>query len=577
MESTAQAVRPKGQTVKTQSSPRDVKNSLLSKLGNLFTGDHINASGGVQYLHKNFGRDSAISALFILDMLKNTNDAQNQREGHYVLEQVTRSLVHWQGQKSAKTGGHWRKNAEEPGKIHHEAGPIKIDDIALARNWQEADDQDSDVLVYYGSVDSTPLFVRLVSEYVGYLRGDDATGKRAYHLLMSRVQNYRGVEVTVAEAVSQAVTWICVQLLSSELGLLEYQRRPGQERGMPNQTWKDSLTSYVHLNGQLVNTNRPVASIEIQALAYDALLNAAELFENDVLLANAARISPTQTKNWRLQATRLRSSLIEHFWLADQKRFVQALDRHPKSGHLRAVETPSSNELHLLNSRLFDELDDQTKQVYLESLVRQATSDDFLTDLGIRCRARSQYKLINFADYHGSWAVWPWESHWIAMGLRRQGFTKLADEVDRRISNAFTVSGGYLEYFLVDPRDNSAFYRFVPLDWGLVPQRRTSAIAATNMPDAPQAWSLTAAIDIEAVSYTVQRVRQSDNNLWLAGLEKEILLQIEHAPLITDASQISRLRETSQAAIIDRMGGWLADERYHRMAGTPTPVLLPAV
>src|SRR3989344_4365563 len=403
MESTAYAVASKGQTVKKNTSLRNEKNSLLGELGGLFAGDHINASGGVQYLHKNFGRDSAISALFILDMLRYTVSDRYQQEGRQVLEQVIRSLVHWQGQKSAKTGGRWRKNAEEPGKIHHEAGPIKIEDIELARRWQDADDRNSDMLVYYGSVDSTPLFVRLVTEYAGYLRGSDDTGKYAYRLMLSRVHNYRGAELSVAEAVSDAVTWICVQLLSSELGLLEYQRRPGQEMGLPNQTWKDSLTSYVHLNGELVNTNRPVASIEIQALAYDALLNAAELFENDVLLANAVRISPLQTKNWRLQAAGLQKAVLDHLWLKEQERFVQAVDRHPKNGHLRPVETPSSNELHLLNSRLFDDLNKPDKQVYMESLIRQAMSDDFLTDIGIRCRAKSQYKLIDFADYHGSW------------------------------------------------------------------------------------------------------------------------------------------------------------------------------
>jgi len=575
MESTAYAVASKGQTVKKNTSLRNEKNSLLGELGGLFAGDHINASGGVQYLHKNFGRDSAISALFILDMLRYTVSDRYQQEGRQVLEQVIRSLVHWQGQKSAKTGGRWRKNAEEPGKIHHEAGPIKIEDIELARRWQDADDRNSDMLVYYGSVDSTPLFVRLVTEYAGYLRGSDDTGKYAYRLMLSRVHNYRGVELSVAEAVSDAVTWICVQLLSSELGLLEYQRRPGQEMGLPNQTWKDSLTSYVHLNGELVNTNRPVASIEIQALAYDALLNAAELFENDVLLANAVRISPLQTKNWRLQAAGLQKAVLDHLWLKEQERFVQAVDRHPKNGHLRPVETPSSNELHLLNSRLFDDLNKPDKQVYLESLIRQAMSDDFLTDIGIRCRAKSQYKLIDFADYHGSWSVWPWESHWVATGLRLQGFSKLADEVDRRILNAFMVSGEYSEYYLVDPRNDKAYYKFMPLDWGLNAQRHPAAIAASTMPDSPQTWSLTAAIDIRAIMSKAQRAGSMDG--WLAGLQKEMLLKTKHMSLITNDAEISKLREASQAAVIDRLRGRATDERYHRMVGSLAPVWLPSV
>jgi glycogen debranching enzyme len=560
---------------KSQKTAAESSHHLLIELDGLFTGDHVNASGGIQYAHKNFGRDSAISMLFLLDALGRGLGKQDEKDARRVIGAVIESLVRWQGQKPAKIGKRWRKNAEEPGKIHHEAGPVKIDELGLADKWQENDDKDSDMLVYYGSIDSTPLFVRLVCEYAEHLNKADSSGQTAYHLLLKRVHNYRGRQVTIAEALVDAVSWIYIQLASSDLGLLEYQRRPGQEQGLLNQTWKDSLTSYVHSSGQLANTKRPIASIEVQALAYDALAEAVELFEGDQLLSQAARVSQTQLSSWRHQMSHLQDGVFKHFWQEKKKHFVQAIDRHPGSGQLRQISTPSSNEFHLLNSRLFDNISQTQKQVYVESLARQAMSDDFLTDAGIRCRAKSAYRLVDFADYHGSWSVWPWESHWIALGLRRQGFNKLADEIDTRILNAFAVSGEYLEYYLVNPKNGQAYYHFKPLHWTTDPKAGNNSIVASTLPDKPQTWSVLSAIDIRATLSKAQPARAGDS--WHAKLEREVLLKTKHETLITSSAQISRLREASHDAVIDRMRGREADAHYHRMVGSPDPVLLPAV
>jgi len=560
---------------KTDSQPAN-EGSFFSELGNLFTGGHINASAGIQYSDKNFGRDSAVSMLFLLDALKHTTNPRNQKEARYIIEQATKSLVYWQGQKDAKIGERWRRDAEEPGKIHHEAGPVEIDTIGLVDKWQEEDDKNSKTLVYFGSVDSTPLFVRLVCEYVEELKRQDNSGHSAYSFLLSRVYNFRGVHLTIVESLLAALGWIERELEDSDLGLVEYQRRPGQEKGLTNQTWKDSLTSYVHENGELANTSSPVASIEVQALAYDALAGAAKLFETDKILASSAGVHDDKIASWRDVAEKLRGSIVKNFWLEDQQRFAQALDRDPATGSPRPLKTPSSNELQLLNSRLFDDLPKTEKQKYVESLARAAVSKEFLTDVGIRCRAKSQAGLIDFADYHGSWASWPWDSHWIALGLRRQGFASLADEVDTRILNAFTVAGDYLEYFLVDPKNDEAYYRFQPLEWDSREPAPDGAISASTIPDTPQTWSLTAAIGIRAIMSSAQPAQPIDD-IWQAALEKELLLNTKHISVLTEGAEISKMREASPVASIDRRSGREADLRYHEKAGTPAPVLLPAV
>lgn len=539
--------------------------SLIARLDGLFTGDHINASGGVHYSHKNFGRDSAVSMLFLLDMLRRTNRPEVRQETSHVIEQVIKSLIHWQGQKDPKIGDRWRKNAEEVGKIHHEAGPVEIDDLGLVSKWQEADDQKSDMLVYFGSVDATPLFIRLVCEYVDQLKHTDPSGHAAYKFLRESVLNFRGFHLTVLESLLEATRWVEHQLKLSDLGFIEYQRYPGQEEGIRNQVWKDSLTSYVHEDGSLINSDQPIAAVEVQGLAYDALTAVAEMFNRDLVLASSAHIDSRRVEQWRGLAQDLRRRIFERFWLADEKRFAQAIDRDPESKVPRPVSTPSSNELHLLNSRLFDDLDDQTKRSYLESLVRQAMGPDFLTDVGIRCRAKSRANLISFVDYHGSWAVWPWETHWIALGMRRQGLSRLADELDKRVLNSFAVAGDYLEFFLADPASEACYYRFNPLDWGKEDQAQGHPIMATNLPDTPQTWSLTAEINIQSILSTV--LDHPPQSVWLEALEHEMLKGLKTVQLLTTGEQISRVREAAPVANIDRMGGKEADDRYYDLIG----------
>src|SRR5205823_12334056 len=69
--------------------------------------------------------------------------------------------------------------------------------------------------------------------------------------------------------------------------LLEYRAR--NPHGIENQVWKDSREFYVHESGEPANHKLPIASIEVQGLAYDALMHASRLLpgKKDELLARA--------------------------------------------------------------------------------------------------------------------------------------------------------------------------------------------------------------------------------------------------------------------------------------------------
>src|SRR5690606_30664910 len=112
-----------------------------------------------------------------------------------------------------------------------------------------------------------------------------------------------------------------------------------------NQVWKDSPDAYHHSDGTLANHTSGIASIEVQTTAYDALLDAALLYEDYL---NTPDIAYTL----REQAEELRSTILNEFW-TDEKGgyFVLGTDRD-ELGNLRQLKVRTSNMGHTLNSRL---------------------------------------------------------------------------------------------------------------------------------------------------------------------------------------------------------------------------------
>ena len=129
----------------------------------------------------------------------------------------------------------------EPGKIVHE---LRLGRVAA----------EGRAFPYYGSVDSTLLFLILMSELYRWT-GDVDT-----------IQGLR-------EPAMRALGWMHEHGDLDGDGFIEYQRR--SQRGLESQTWKDSWDSMRYHDGTVART--PVAAAEVQGYAYDARLRAAEL------------------------------------------------------------------------------------------------------------------------------------------------------------------------------------------------------------------------------------------------------------------------------------------------------------
>jgi glycogen debranching enzyme len=251
--------------------------------------------------------------------------------------------------------------------------------------------------------------------------------------------------------------------------------RPRLRRVPPAQPRRHSGTSYVHQDSSLANWDAPIAAIEVQAYAYDALVGAGRLLGRG---------------DWRERAQDLRGRVLDRLWMPEEAYFAMGIDRDTE-GRPRWIETIASNGALVLDTRLLDGLPDA--EDYVGGLARRIGSSDFVTDAGIRCRPLSEDGLIDFQDYHGTWAVWTKETFEVVRGLHRQGLHGLARQLANRILNGVNAAGANVEFLYVSP-EGSVMYDFRGAD----PRHgNPSEIVGTNRPEAPQAWTVTAVLALK--------------------------------------------------------------------------------
>lgn len=402
---------------------------------------------------------------------------------------------------------HHSANEEEPGKIIHEYRTRVVDGRPLSgtplhifnelsKRWGGTES----TLIYYGSVDSTPHFIRALGVYC------QAYGTR---ILKAQIRLQDGQTATLEDCLGAAVQWLELKLHKSASGLLEYHAHNPQ--GIANQAWKDSKEFYVHENGRFVNHQRPVASIEVQALAYDGLMAAAQLM-------------PSRSHSFKSAAYRLRDRTIELLWQPDRNYFALGVD-YEQEGDLRIITTTTANPASLLNSGFFDELDLRDKQKYVGDIIHNIMGTEFLTDAGVRSRAFSEANLIPFWDYHGSFVSWPKETYDVAKGLRRQGFPELAAQLENRLLNVVRKSRGYPEFLFVDPRG-----RVLGASSSAHRHTHSILVKSTNVPESVQAWTVSAVLAILASRRLSVRTKKPSQEPWQAELEKEVLVHIPKVP-----------------------------------------------
>jgi glycogen debranching enzyme len=270
---------------------------------------------------------------------------------------------------------------EEPGRIVHEVRDDEdpqAQQLTAERGWHWP---------YYGSVDATPDFIRTLVAYT-LSRPENSSFMEEHYT------NRSGEACTVNDALDAALNWIARRRSQNPEGLIEFQSV--LPHGIENQVWKDSWDAYHHSDGTLANHEQGVASLEVQVAAYDALLDAAELY--DRLFDNDTRAAAL-----RVQAAELKQAIFEYFW-TDEKGgyFVLGTDRDDK-GMLRQLKVRTSNMGHVLNSRLLEEDSAEVAQKRT-AVVSHILSPELWCKAGIRTLASDEVRFRPGAYHNGS--VW---------------------------------------------------------------------------------------------------------------------------------------------------------------------------
>jgi glycogen debranching enzyme len=318
---------------------------LTSIIGRDSSGTFMMA--GIPWFATLFGRDSIITALSLLAFNPD------------IAGQTLRALAAIQGERIDDA------RDEQPGKIVHEvrAGEMAATgEVPFGR--------------YYGSVDSTPLFLWLLGEYVS-VTGDLTVA----HELWSNVD--------------RALEWIERWGDLDGDGMVEYNRMT--PHGLANQGWKDSFDSISHTDGSLAKA--PIALAEVQGYVFAAYTKLAEV---------AARLGRTDVAaKLTKRAQALKAVFLRTFWVERRAMLALALD-----GDKRPCEVMASNGAHCLATGLVG-------GEHAAAMSERLLAPDMFSGWGVRTLSTGERRYNPMSYHNGS--VWPHDNALAAMGLGRAG------------------------------------------------------------------------------------------------------------------------------------------------------------
>ena len=295
---------------------------------------------------------------------------------------------------------------------------------------------------------------------------------------------------TVRDGVAEACGWIAGHVMADGLVWLEQSNILALQ-----QVWKDGPTSNFDEHGRMANLAGPMAYLDVQVLAAEALGRAARLPADRQTRRPPERPLPeplSPSVCWRCRGPSA-TPPSRTSGCPSSATSAHAIDRHT-DGRPRPLRALQSNAGWTLATSFFDGLPDERRAALVDGVVRMLLSADMLTVAGIRGRALSQSK-PHFRSYHEN--VWPFDSAIIARGLRRHGLDELADQLEARLLNVANMLGWRVR--VRAGRQRRPCGRSTPAGCrGRGAVRPPGAGLPTEMvPDEPQGWTVTALLAIK--------------------------------------------------------------------------------
>ena len=300
-------------------------------------------AAGLPWFLTLFGRDSLLTSLL------------TRSERPELLGDVLRALAATQGTE------HDPARVEQPGKMVHEVRVSELAQLGAVPYGR-----------YYGTVDSTPLFLM-------------ALGQVEDPVLLAALE----------QPARAAVDWM---LGDGGLGATGFLRYTPDPNGLLHQGWKDSFDAVAGADGS--QPEGAIALAEVQGYAWRGLRECARI-------AAGQWGDPAWAETLNGLADDLKARFRQAFWMEPQEFPALAVD-----GTGRQVDSLASNAGHLLWAGILDPDD-------ARAVAGRLLQPDFFTGWGIRTLAEGQYYYHPMSYHNGS--VWPHDTMLAAEGMAAYG------------------------------------------------------------------------------------------------------------------------------------------------------------
>jgi glycogen debranching enzyme len=404
---------------------KQLRNSIYETLISLATEEGINASGKDEIYGCIFGRDSAITILKILKVLKQQPTlTENEYDSLRII--CRRSLLTISGLQGKETN---IQSGEQPGKFIHEFrrsnyekiielyGPRVIYPDGCMRN--------------YDSLDATPLGLIAIYRYW-------------------EITNDTEFLLQVLPTVERGLNWIITYGDLDKDTILEYDFPVNRTYdGSRVQSWTDSVESILRSDGSM--PSYPIAPVEVQGYAWLALKLWADFYSSDVYIAKTQKFA----KKLFEHAKTLKETFNKLFVYQDENGFsfaAQALD-----GEKNQITTVTGNPLLLLWATYQKDgiVESILDERYVASFVERVFQNDlFDKDAGVRTMSTTSSTFNPNQDSYHNGSFWPKLNGMIHEGLLYWHFWEKAALLKEATLKPLIHFGTPIELYIKSPDGN---------------------------------------------------------------------------------------------------------------------------